>query len=329
MDEKSPEPHANEKRVPAHLVAGPLGVGKTTTVLEAIATAPPNERWAVIVNEYGKVAIDGTLFSEAEDRQTGKLYVKEIAGGCICCGSGQDFASAICSVIESVAPDRIIIEPTGLANVPELKSDIIKNGHNWGIDLISTICLLDIRRFQNQRLLEMPYWHSLLEVSDTILGTKADKCDTDKVLNFQSIMEPYALEGKSVFTNRKDLLQGGWTRNPRGLSTVDHSHDCHSGHRHSPEEKPNTSGWVFPQEIVFPINSLIDLLNKYREDTLRIKGIFQTDDGTFALQSVEGEPIEIKAINHKGDNRLEVIWNKDEAMNATAMTDALQLLSKN
>ena len=72
-----------------HIITGFLGVGKTSCIQHLIQHKPDNERWAVLVNEYGQQGIDGSLF------QADKLIVKQVAGGCACCAALLPFQTAL------------------------------------------------------------------------------------------------------------------------------------------------------------------------------------------------------------------------------------------
>ena len=69
--------------IPVHIISGFLGVGKTTAIRHAFHYRPENEKWAVLVNEFGEVGLDGLTLDSDEG-----YVVKEIAGGCICCTAG-------------------------------------------------------------------------------------------------------------------------------------------------------------------------------------------------------------------------------------------------
>lgn len=68
--------------IPTNLIMGFLGVGKTTALLELLKRKDANESWAVLVNEFGAVGIDGTIFSASG------AIVNEVPGGCLCCAAG-------------------------------------------------------------------------------------------------------------------------------------------------------------------------------------------------------------------------------------------------
>src|SRR5436305_10669655 len=94
-------------RTPITLVTGPLGSGKTTLLRHILATQ--RERIAIVMNEFGEVAID-TKVIEGQN-----VRIAELGGGCVCCSLLGEFEAAIKEIIDAIAPARIIIETTGLA----------------------------------------------------------------------------------------------------------------------------------------------------------------------------------------------------------------------
>ncbi|GAK82559.1 putative metal chaperone [Vibrio ponticus] len=66
-------------RVPTNIITGFLGVGKTTTILNLLKSKPENENWAVLVNEFGEIGIDGAMMTDQG------AMIKEVPGGCMCC----------------------------------------------------------------------------------------------------------------------------------------------------------------------------------------------------------------------------------------------------
>jgi len=72
------------------LITGFLGVGKTTAIRHLLANKPAGQRWAVLVNEFGEIGIDGAVLSDESG-----VTVREIAGGCICCSQGPTLRVAL------------------------------------------------------------------------------------------------------------------------------------------------------------------------------------------------------------------------------------------
>lgn len=96
------------------VVAGFLGAGKTTFLRRLLNDADPNVRTMVMVNDFGSVGIDGSLVSGRG------ADVIELPNGCICCSLRNDLARQLREVVTRYAPQRLIIEPSGVAEVTEL-----------------------------------------------------------------------------------------------------------------------------------------------------------------------------------------------------------------
>ncbi|MGE8385560.1 MAG: CobW family GTP-binding protein, partial [Pseudomonas putida] len=97
------------QNIPTHVIAGPLGAGKTTLIRHLLAQRPGNERWAVLINEFGLVGLDAALLSRDEDGIT----IGEVAGGCLCCVNGMPFQVGLGRLLRKSRPDRLFIEPSG------------------------------------------------------------------------------------------------------------------------------------------------------------------------------------------------------------------------
>ena len=101
--------------VKVELFSGFLGAGKTQLIKKLIEEGYYNENIAIIENEFGEVSIDGTIL-----KRTNTL-VKEINAGCICCQVTGDFKESILDVVENCNVDRLLVEPTGVAKLSDIK----------------------------------------------------------------------------------------------------------------------------------------------------------------------------------------------------------------
>lgn len=98
------------------IYSGFLGAGKTTLIKKMLREAYAGEKVVLIENEFGEIGIDGGFMKEAG------IEVTEMNSGCICCSLVGDFTQSLAQVLEQFAPDRIIIEPSGVGKL----SDVIK-----------------------------------------------------------------------------------------------------------------------------------------------------------------------------------------------------------
>lgn len=96
--------------------SGFLGAGKTTLIRKLIQEAYAGEKLVLIENEFGEIGIDGGFMKDAG------VEVTEMNSGCICCSLVGDFTAALSKVFEQFAPDRVLIEPSGVGKL----SDVIK-----------------------------------------------------------------------------------------------------------------------------------------------------------------------------------------------------------
>ena len=103
-------------QIPTHLIAGPLGAGKTSLIRHLLAHKPADERWAVLINEFGQIGLDAALLSTDADG----VSFAEVAGGCLCCVNGVPFQVGLGRLLRKAKPDRLLIEPSGLGHPLEL-----------------------------------------------------------------------------------------------------------------------------------------------------------------------------------------------------------------
>lgn len=104
------------QNIPTHVIAGPLGAGKTSLIKHLLAQRPANERWAVLINEFGQIGLDAALLTQDDDGTA----LGEVAGGCLCCVNGAPFQVGLGRLLRKAKPDRLFIEPSGLGHPAQL-----------------------------------------------------------------------------------------------------------------------------------------------------------------------------------------------------------------
>lgn len=108
------------QNIPTHVIAGPLGAGKTSLIKHLLSQKPANERWAVLINEFGQIGLDAALLTTAEDG----IALGEVAGGCLCCVNGAPFQIGLGRLLRQARPDRVFIEPSGLGHPVQLMTQL-------------------------------------------------------------------------------------------------------------------------------------------------------------------------------------------------------------
>jgi len=132
--------------IPVTILTGYLGAGKTT-LLNRILSEDHGRRYAVIVNEFGEIGIDGDLILSARENLT------ELANGCLCCSVRGDLVEAIGQVLSAADPvDAIIVECSGLADpVPVAQTFLVEDDVREGTRLDAVITMVDAMNFTEQR----------------------------------------------------------------------------------------------------------------------------------------------------------------------------------
>ncbi|WP_213662185.1 CobW family GTP-binding protein [Stutzerimonas stutzeri] len=103
-------------QIPIHLIGGPLGAGKTSLIRNLLTQKPADERWAVLVNEFGQIGLDAALLTTDADG----VGIAEVAGGCLCCVNGLPFQVGLTRLLRQARPQRLLIEPSGLGHPAQL-----------------------------------------------------------------------------------------------------------------------------------------------------------------------------------------------------------------
>ena len=157
--------------IPVNIIAGPLGVGKTTVINHLLEQRPEQEKWAVLVNEYGLIGLDAALMTKSTDTGLPGVELKEVAGGCICCSAGFMFEVSLVLLLQR-RPARLLIEPTGLAALSGILDTLDRPGIREAVDVRSVVCLLDPAQLSEALLREEV--QDQVEAADVLLASRSD-----------------------------------------------------------------------------------------------------------------------------------------------------------
>ncbi|MUK39714.1 GTP-binding protein [Aliivibrio fischeri] len=301
------------KKIPTNIITGFLGVGKTTTILQLLKNKPENEPWAVLVNEFGEVGIDGAFLAE------GGAMVKEVPGGCMCCTAGLPMSVGINALLRQ-KPDRLIIEPTGLGHPKKIIAILQSENYEKYIDLKATIGLVDPRNLSEEKYVSNQNFNDQLGISDVVVATKMDMVsDYDECL-FDSWAKELSTQPKTAKINHGDLPQS-WLDEDRTIElTIEEHHHHHAeqdivemalepGQKFCRKENKGqgyvSCGWFFGAESVFDFEELFSMLSDLNAE--RIKAVMNTDKGCYAF-NVANRVVSVNQLSIEGmESKLEVI----------------------
>ncbi len=293
---------------PTNLVMGFLGVGKTTAILDLIKQKPKHENWAVLVNEFGKVGIDGAIYANAG------VTVKEIAGGCLCCAVGVPFQISLNRLLKEVRPDRLLIEPTGLGHPQKVLNMLVSGSNQQVLDVRASICLLDPEKLKDSRYTTHENFIDQIALSDVLVANKTDLADKQAINLFHQYAENSNPQKALISETQQGQLDISWLdlqRNPERKAEFPNAHQqtkfSANTPNHSLSNKADgyhSSGHIFPKETVFDYGLLDKVFQQLNLE--RIKGVINTDQGWFIVNG-SGSTIDYIAIQTSNKSRIEAI----------------------
>src|SRR5262245_63400363 len=151
--------------VPVHIVSGFLGAGKTTLIRAQLA-ARRGERVAIIVNDFGEAGLDEQALGEGEP-----FRITNIPGGCVCCTAPEGFVDALGAVLAE-RPDRLIIEPTGLARPQDLIDTIRRCAHGAALELAPVVVSVDPHQLAAEE--SLPLLREQTQAADVLVANRTD-----------------------------------------------------------------------------------------------------------------------------------------------------------
>ena len=154
--------------------SGFLGAGKTTLIRKMIAEGYGTQKLVLIENEFGEIGIDGGFLQEAG------IEIREMNSGCICCSLVGDFGKALEQVISQYAPDRVIIEPSGVGKLSDVIA-AVKKVTNDQVQLGYTVAVADAGKCKVYMRNFGEFYNNQIETASTIVLSRTDSISQEKL----------------------------------------------------------------------------------------------------------------------------------------------------
>jgi G3E family GTPase len=292
----------DEERIPVTVLTGYLGAGKTT-LLNRILSEDHGRRYAVIVNEFGEIGIDGDLVLNSSE----ELF--EMNNGCICCTVRGDLVRTLHKLLASEGDfDAIIVETTGLADpAPVAQTFLFDRTLQTKAMLDSVTTLVDSRHI-GLRLADSREAAEQIAFADVIVLNKTDLASEEELAAIEArlrALNPYAPIHRAARADvalDKILGRGGFDLDriaapeEAGCNEPGHVHDEHCGHDHdhhhghSHDSDITSVSLTSDRPMIAPrIGDWLEkLLTEQGQDILRAKGIIDIDgdDRRLVFQAV-------------------------------------------
>ncbi len=255
---------------PVHIICGFLGSGKTTLLNHCLAALPGDRRVAIIVNDFGDVAIDGQLI------ERGDYAMKELPSGCVCCTLAGSLAESLSALAQDERPELIVMETTGIAKPAQIALLFRYEELQACVHLGNVVCLVDSSTFPRfeQHLMVL---REQVEQSNTVVLNKIDLADdatlemTRQRVRYLSQPGALMLETTGSEIDPAIFFEERATWFP-SFARVD------SGNTH------DFYACTVSDPAVYRLDRLTDALTDLGEQVLRLKGIVRTDAGPKLIQ---------------------------------------------
>lgn len=164
------------QNIPTHVIAGPLGAGKTSLIKHLLAQRPTHERWAVLINEFGQIGLDAALLTQDADG----IALGEVAGGCLCCVNGAPFQVGLGRLLRKARPDRLFIEPSGLGHPAQLLKQLGDAPWHGVLAVQPCVLVLDAQALAAGKPLPQAQQEALISAGLLLLNKDEQLSDTDR-----------------------------------------------------------------------------------------------------------------------------------------------------
>lgn len=158
------------QNIPTHVIGGPLGAGKTSLIKHLLAQKPADERWAILINEFGQIGLDAALLTTAVDG----IALGEVAGGCLCCVNGAPFQIGLGRLLRKSRPHRLLIEPSGLGHPVQLIEQLQQAPWLGVLTVQPSVMVLDAAALATGHLLPPSQASALTAAGLLVLNKSAD-----------------------------------------------------------------------------------------------------------------------------------------------------------
>lgn len=279
--------------IKVNLITGLLGTGKTSAITHWLSQVPEGERWAVLVNEFGEIGIDGRLLAKEG------VQVKEVPGGCLCCTAGVPFQTGLNELIRRAQPDRILIEPTGLGHPKNIIESLNEAQYAEVLSLQTAVCLLNPAHAISDKHLNHQTFQDQLNVADVVVINYQDIASSEEKAAACKLVEAL---GKPMLSSEHGKVDAQMLDAPHQAVVL----PAHHHHHHHPSAVKVTAelndepwqrfqsqgqgmlaiGWVLASDIELDANAVQVWIESLPIE--RAKAVFYSNAGWLQLQWANG-----------------------------------------
>ncbi|MCI9314554.1 MAG: GTP-binding protein [Lachnospiraceae bacterium] len=183
------------------IVSGFLGAGKTTLIKKLLKEALADTKVVLIENEFGEIGIDGGFLKEAG------IEIKEMNSGCICCSLVGDFGTSLREVLDTYAPERVLIEPSGVGKLSDVMKAVQDAMADREVELNSAVAVVDACKCKMYIKNFGEFFVNQIEHAGTIVLSRTDKLSEEKLAVCVAMIREHNAKA-TIITTPWDSLEG-------------------------------------------------------------------------------------------------------------------------
>ena len=223
-----------------NIISGFLGAGKTTLIKKLLDGAFEGEKVVLLENEYGEVGIDGGFMKDSG------VQITELNSGCICCTLVGDFTVALGDLIDKYHPDRILIEPSGVGKLSDIRRVVDDVAKTHDIELAGCATVADVGKCRMYARNFGEFFIDQIESAETVILSRTQNTTQDKIEKCVALLREHNEKARIITTPWDELTPRAMLEtieHPTFLLTLDdlpeadhHDHDHEHHHDHDHEE---------------------------------------------------------------------------------------------
>ncbi len=181
------------------VVSGFLGAGKTTLIKKLLADALNGSKTVLIENEFGEIGIDGGFLKESG------IEIKEMNSGCICCSLVGDFGTSLKEVINTYAPERILIEPSGVGKLSDVLKAVENTAGALDVQINSAVAVVDATKAKMYIKNFGEFFINQIAYAGTIILSRTDKASPEKINEAVALIREHNTQATIITTPIAEL----------------------------------------------------------------------------------------------------------------------------
>lgn len=270
------------------ILSGFLGAGKTTLMQKWLAQGALQGKIAIVENDFGEVGVDAALL------RNGAVSVTELNAGCICCSLSGDFVRALEELIMTHAPDIILIEPSGVGLLSDVRNACVHPRIQPLARVSCAVTVVDIKRMQ--RYLENfgAFYEDQIRRADAILFSRVEQnpelipAAMERVIALNQSARIYSAPWDAL--SASEVLQADDSIRTQHLVIGKRSSTPRSTKPHVADELFQTVT-VYTDRVFTPeeLHERLQAAERSCTMLIRAKGVLRSTDGYFLVQYTEGE----------------------------------------